>query len=172
MYVIDVNKAILIDGLLLNFTMYTYIWNIKNNPNMYKVILINNERNRANNKCIWMLFTYANDENIEKWMNFCQKFRKSAFILHLYGYIWNVIINKSNGESLYTNQLTNINKDKFHWHLWIDLVLAKFARTWCVEYFTGITGINWMTYFPISYTELCDVISWNNVEQKTVKIYY
>ena len=40
------------------------------------------------------VFIYADDENIEK-------YRKSAFILHFYGYIWKFINNKSNGESFY-----------------------------------------------------------------------
>ena len=55
-------------------------------------------------ECIYL---YADDENSETWVIFRQKYRKSAFILHLYGYIWKVIINKPNGESFNTNKLSS-----------------------------------------------------------------
>jgi len=57
--------------------------------------------------------------------------------------------------------------NKFQWYLWIGFAWPKLFRTWCDEYFVGITELNWMAYFPI-----CNVISWNRVEQKTVKGYY
>jgi len=50
-----------------------------------------------------MFFLYANDDNIEKWVIFRQKYRKFALILLLYGYILKGIIIKRIGEPLYTN---------------------------------------------------------------------
>ena len=45
-------------------------------------------KKRASNKLISLVFLmYAIDENIEKWVIFRHKYRKSAFILHLYSYI-------------------------------------------------------------------------------------
>ena len=37
-----------------------------------------------------------------------QKYSKFAFTLHVYGYIKKVIINKPNGESLYTNEIRKL----------------------------------------------------------------
>jgi len=36
--------------------------------------------------------------------NTATKYNKPAFILHMYGYIWKVIINKPNCEFLYANE--------------------------------------------------------------------